>query len=59
MPIYLSKTVCTQSKWANKQTQKYQKFEDEKIICQIVGFSKVCDQNGDRVSKNSLLKFTN
>ena len=30
----------------------YQKVENEKIISQIVGISKICDQNGDRVSKN-------
>ena len=24
-------------------------FENEKIICQIVGISEVCDQNDDRV----------
>ena len=29
----------------------FQKFKDEKIISQIVGFIKDCDQNGDRVSK--------
>ena len=28
------------------------KFENEKIISQIVGVSWVCDQNGGRVSKN-------
>ena len=27
---------------------------NEKIIGQIVGFSEVCDQNGDRVSKNEI-----
>ena len=27
-------------------------FENEKIISLIVRFSKDCDQNGDRVSKN-------
>ena len=35
----------------------YQKFEDEKIISQIVRISEDCDQdcdqNGDRVSKNN------
>ena len=30
----------------------YHNFEDEKIISQIVGFSKDCDQNGDKVSSN-------
>ena len=29
-----------------------QKFEDEKIVSQIVWISDECDQNGDRVSKN-------
>ena len=28
------------------------KLKNEKIISQIVGISKVCDQNGDRVSNN-------
>ena len=27
-------------------------FLNEKIICQIVRISEVCDQNGDRVSTN-------
>ena len=30
----------------------YQKFENEKISSQIVGFRKDCYQNGGRVSKN-------
>ena len=30
----------------------FQKVENEKIISQIVGISKICDQNGDGVSKN-------
>ena len=29
-----------------------QKFEDEKMISQIVWISEGCDQNGERVSKN-------
>ena len=28
---------------------------NEKIIGQIVGFNKVCDQSGDRVSKNEII----
>ena len=32
----------------------YQKLENEKIISQIVRFSKGCDQIGDRVSKNDV-----
>ena len=28
-------------------------FENEKIISQVVGIGKWCDQNGDRVSKSS------
>ena len=30
-----------------------QKFEDGKIICQIVKNSLICDQNGDRVPRNN------
>ena len=30
----------------------FKKFENEKIISQIVGISWACDQNGDSVSKN-------
>ena len=29
-----------------------QRVENEKVIRQTVGISKVCDQNGHRVSKN-------
>ena len=45
--VYLEVTVHIQGKFI---TDKYfQKFEDEKIISQIVGISKGYDQNGDRV----------
>ena len=33
--------------------REYQKVEDEKIISQIVGLIKRCNQNGDRVPKNN------
>ena len=36
----------------SKGSVYYQKFEDEKIISQIVKISEDCDQNGNRVSKN-------
>ena len=32
---------------------RIQRFKNEKIICQIIGISEVCDQNGDRVSKKN------
>ena len=45
--VYLEVTAHIQRKFI---TDKYfQKFEDEKIISQIVGISKGYDQNGDRV----------
>ena len=34
-------------------TVNFQKFEEENIICQIVGISKGCDQNGDWVSNKN------
>ena len=36
----------------NRGWQSAQNNEDEKIISQIVGISRDCDENGGRVSKN-------